>query len=120
MGSVEMDLYRFKKLDFQLMRILQLIDSLEAGGAERMAVNYANALVDDLGFSALVATRKEGALLVQIDSKVTYLFLNKKRQLDFGALWRLRSFVSQSRYRATCMSNRKTMFTIQYRTKARF
>ena len=26
------------------MRILQLIDSLEAGGAERMAVNYANAL----------------------------------------------------------------------------
>ncbi len=76
------------------MRILQLIDSLEAGGAERMAVNYANALVDTLGFSAIVATRKEGALLEQIDSKVTYLFLNKKRQLDFGALWRLRSFVS--------------------------
>lgn len=77
------------------MRILQLIDSLEAGGAERMAVNYANALVDTLGFSALVATRKEGALLEQIDSKVTYLFLHKKRQLDFGALWRLRSFVLQ-------------------------
>ncbi len=76
------------------MRILQLIDSLEAGGAERMAVNYANSLVDTLGFSALVATRKEGALLEQIDSKVTCLFLNKKRQLDFGALWRLRSFVS--------------------------
>nr|WP_315174643.1 glycosyltransferase [uncultured Flavobacterium sp.] len=75
------------------MRILQLIDSLEAGGAERMAVNYANALVDTLGFSALVTTRKEGALLEQIDSKVTYLFLNKKRQLDFGAFWRLRTFV---------------------------
>lgn len=77
------------------MRILQLIDSLEAGGAERMAVNYANALVDTLGFSALVATRKEGPLLGQMDSKVTYLFLNKKRQLDFGALLRLRSFVLQ-------------------------
>jgi glycosyltransferase involved in cell wall biosynthesis len=75
------------------MRILQLIDSLEAGGAERMAVNYANSLVDSLGFSALVATRKEGALLEQIDAKVTYLFLNKKSKLDFGALWRLRSFV---------------------------
>lgn len=75
------------------MRILQLIDSLEAGGAERMAVNYANALVDTLGFSALVATRKEGPLLELIDSKVTYLFLNKKSKLDFGALWRLRSFV---------------------------
>ncbi|TAF68813.1 MAG: glycosyltransferase [Flavobacterium sp.] len=77
------------------MRILQLIDSLEAGGAERMAVNYANSLVDTLGFSALVATRKEGVLLEQMDSKVTYLFLNKKSKLDFGALWRLRSFVLQ-------------------------
>jgi glycosyltransferase involved in cell wall biosynthesis len=77
------------------MRILQLIDSLEAGGAERMAVNYANALVNSQGFSALVATRKEGILLDQINSKVMYLFLNKKRKLDFGALWRLRSFVLQ-------------------------
>nr|WP_315152694.1 glycosyltransferase [uncultured Flavobacterium sp.] len=77
------------------MRILQLIDSLEAGGAERMALNYANALADILEFSALVATRKEGALLEQIDSKVTYLFLHKKMQLDFRALWRLRSFVLQ-------------------------
>jgi glycosyltransferase involved in cell wall biosynthesis len=75
------------------MRVLQLIDSLEAGGAERMAVSYANVLVDVIGFSALVATRKEGALLEQMDSKVTYLFLNKKSRLDFGALWRLRSFV---------------------------
>ncbi|MGL3001295.1 glycosyltransferase [Flavobacterium sp. RSSB_23] len=77
------------------MRILQLIDSLEAGGAERMAVNYANSLVDTLGFSALVATRKEGVLLEQMDSKVTYFFLNKKSKLDFRALWRLRSFVLQ-------------------------
>ena len=75
------------------MRVLQIIDSLEAGGAERMAVSYANVLVDVIGFSALVATRKEGALLEQMDSKVTYLFLNKKSRLDFGALWRLRSFV---------------------------
>jgi hypothetical protein len=26
------------------MRIVQVIDSLEVGGAERMAINYANAL----------------------------------------------------------------------------
>lgn len=77
------------------MRILQLIDSLEAGGAERMAINYANSLADTIEFSALVATRKEGTLLVQMDSKVVYLFLNKKRQLDWGAVWRLRSFVVQ-------------------------
>ena len=28
------------------MKVLQLIDSLEAGGAERMAVNIANIMVD--------------------------------------------------------------------------
>lgn len=68
------------------MRILQLIDSLEAGGAERMAVNYANALTDAIDFSGLVATRKEGPLLSQLGNKVSYLYLNKKAAVDFKAL----------------------------------
>jgi glycosyltransferase involved in cell wall biosynthesis len=79
------------------MRIIQIIDSLEAGGAERVAVNYANTLVNEIRFSGLVATRKEGALLNQIDPQVSYLFLNKKKQLDFGALFRLRSFVLKNK-----------------------
>jgi glycosyltransferase involved in cell wall biosynthesis len=79
------------------MRIIQIIDSLEAGGAERMAVNYANALAHTIEFSGLVATRKEGSLLNQIDYTVSYLFLNKKGQLDFGALFRLRSYVLKNR-----------------------
>lgn len=97
------------------MRILQLIDSLESGGAERMTVNYANALADTLGFSALVATRKEGSLLEQIDAKVTYLFLNKKRQLDFRALWRLRSFVLQ--YSITHVHAHSTSFFMAFLLK---
>lgn len=79
------------------MRIIQIIDSLEAGGAERVAVNYANTLVEAIEFSGLVATRKEGVLLNQINPKVSYLFLNKKQQLDFGALFRLRSFVLKNK-----------------------
>jgi glycosyltransferase involved in cell wall biosynthesis len=79
------------------MRIIQLIDSLEAGGAERMAVNYANVLVNKIEFSGLVATRKEGALLSQINPKVSYLFLNKKRKIDLRALFRLRTFVLKNR-----------------------
>jgi glycosyltransferase involved in cell wall biosynthesis len=79
------------------MRIIQIIDSLEAGGAERVAVNYANTLVDEIEFSGLVATRQEGPLLNQINPRVSYLFLNKKRQLDFGALFRLRSFVIKNK-----------------------
>ena len=75
------------------MRILQLIDSLEPGGAERMAVNYANALAGTIEFSALVATRKEGALKNQLASGVSYLFLNRKKTIDFNAIFRLRKFV---------------------------
>jgi glycosyltransferase involved in cell wall biosynthesis len=79
------------------MRILQIIDSLEAGGAERMAVNYANALADTITFSGLVATRKEGALLNQISNKVSYLYLNKKGTIDLKALFRLRKFVTENK-----------------------
>ena len=59
------------------LRIVQLIDSLEPGGAERMAVNYANSLATVIPFSALITTRKEGALKKQLSPKVSYLFLNK-------------------------------------------
>ena len=79
------------------MRIVQIIDSLETGGAERMAVNYANALAKEIEFSGLATTRKEGPLLHQINSNVSYLFLKKKRQLDFAALFRLRSFVLKNK-----------------------
>lgn len=79
------------------MRILQLIDSLEAGGAERMAVNYANALADEIAFSGLVATRKEGSLVRQLDEKVAYLFLNRKHTFDVAALFRLRKFVKENK-----------------------
>lgn len=79
------------------MRILQIIDTLEAGGAERMAVNYANALSETIDFSGLVATRKEGALLNQVVNKVSYLYLNKNSVIDMKALFKLRKFVIQNK-----------------------
>ena len=79
------------------MRIIQIIDSLEAGGAERMAVNYANALSTKVAFSGLVATRKEGVLHHQINSNVSYLFLNKKKAIDFSAIFKLHSFVVENK-----------------------
>ena len=79
------------------MRIIQIIDSLEAGGAERMAVNYANALANEINFSGLVVTRKEGPLLGQINDKVSYLFLNKKRSIDLKAIFKLRKFVIENK-----------------------
>jgi len=78
------------------MRIVQIIDSLETGGAERMAVNYANALSEKIEFSGLIASRKEGLLLNQIDKNVSYLFLKKKKKIDFGAVFRLRNYLKNN------------------------
>ena len=77
------------------MRILQLIDSLDTGGAERVAVNYANALQDHIEFSALAVTRKEGALKELLYDEVPYLFLNRTKTVDIAALLRLRRFIRE-------------------------
>lgn len=79
------------------VRIVQLIDSLEPGGAERMAVNYANALARKISFSGLVVTRKEGGLKEFINQEVVYLFLNKKGNFDFKALFSFRKYCIQNR-----------------------
>lgn len=79
------------------MRIIQIIDSLEAGGAERMAVNYANALAEQIDFSGLVVTRKEGSLWSHLDTKADYLFLNKKSSFDLIAVFALRRYVLENK-----------------------
>lgn len=79
------------------MRVLQLIDSLEAGGAERMAVNYANSLSRHIAFSGLVATRNEGVLKEQLESGVSYLFLDRKKKIDIRAIIQLRHFVKRNK-----------------------
>ncbi|SEO48773.1 Glycosyltransferase involved in cell wall bisynthesis [Flavobacterium sp. CF108] len=79
------------------MRVVQIIDSLEAGGAERMAVNYANALSGKIKFSGLIATRKQGQLVKQINGKVSYLFLNKKKAIDIKSTFRLRKYIKSNK-----------------------
>ena len=75
------------------MRVLQLIDSLETGGAERVAVNLANAMVSEIDESFLCATRKEGLLKKSLISDVGYLFLNKQKTIDLKAIKSLSTFV---------------------------
>src|SRR6478672_7847558 len=79
------------------MRILQLIDSLEIGGAEKMAVNFANALNETIDFSAIAVTRKEGKLFESIDNKANYLFLNRKKTFDFKAVSTLKSYCKKNK-----------------------
>ncbi|KAF2081193.1 glycosyltransferase family 4 protein [Flavobacterium sharifuzzamanii] len=79
------------------MRVVQIIDSLEPGGAERMAVNYANALSKKIEFSGLVSTRKEGPLLEQIDKGVSFLFLRKNRKIDFRSVLKLQKYIKKNK-----------------------
>jgi len=75
------------------MRVLQLIDSLRPGGAERMAINLANSLVGKLEASFLCCTRLEGEFKNEILPEVEYLFLNKKNSWDIKAFSKLRRYL---------------------------
>ena len=75
--------------------VLHLIDSLEAGGAERMAVNIANLLPRDRFQSHLCVTRRGGLLERAVAAHVAMLRLGRRRTLDFSALMRLRAYIKQ-------------------------
>ncbi|SKB60466.1 Glycosyltransferase involved in cell wall bisynthesis [Salegentibacter holothuriorum] len=77
------------------LRVLQLIDTLKPGGAERMAVNLANSLVAEKETSYLCCTRDEGLLKKELGEGVGYLFLNKKNSLDLQAFLKLKGFLKK-------------------------
>ncbi|OEK08862.1 glycosyltransferase [Flavivirga aquatica] len=77
------------------MRVLQLIDSLEAGGAERVSVNLANALVSNVDRSFLCTSRKEGVLKESLKQEVGYIFLDRKKTIDINAIRKLKTYIKQ-------------------------
>ncbi|MAL59263.1 MAG: glycosyltransferase [Flavobacteriaceae bacterium] len=79
------------------MKVLQLIDSLEAGGAERVAVNTANILLGLIEKSYLCVTRLEGPLKKEIDAQVEYLFVNKQTTFDTKAFKQLLIFIKKEK-----------------------
>lgn len=79
------------------MRILQLIDTLHPGGAERMALNYFHALKDHSIQSFMVVTREMGLLGEDISNESGVYFLKKKNMFDVAALWRLKNILSQNK-----------------------
>ncbi|MFK8110713.1 MAG: glycosyltransferase family 4 protein [Rubripirellula sp.] len=75
------------------LKVLQLVDTLDMGGTERVAVNLANQL-DQLGHqSYLCTTRRDGPLSSMISPKVNRLSLSRRRTIDWKAIKRLRCFV---------------------------
>ncbi len=78
------------------MKVLQLIDSLQPGGAERMAVTLANELHEHGFDSFLCVSRDEGLLKDSINSDVNYIFLRKKSSMDIAGFRRLTKAVKKN------------------------
>lgn len=76
--------------------ILHLVDTLDPGGAERVAVNLVNHLSRERFRPFLATTRREGPLASEIRPDVGRLALNRTRALDPGALRRLLAFVREN------------------------
>ncbi|MFV7236111.1 glycosyltransferase [Flavobacterium sp. ZB4R12] len=70
-------------------KILQIVDSLDIGGTERMSVNIYNTLTSYNIPNYLVVSRKVGPLYNFIKKKNNVLFLNKRSVLDFFAFFKL-------------------------------
>jgi glycosyltransferase involved in cell wall biosynthesis len=76
--------------------ILHLVDTLESGGTERVAVSLVNHLSRERFRPFLATTRREGTLASEVLPDVGRLALNRSRTLDLRALRRLVRFVREN------------------------
>lgn len=76
------------------IRVLQIVDTLDSGGMERVAVNVANTLRRDRFEFALCTTRRDGALASLVAPDVKRLRLDRRVRFDPGAIRRLGSFIT--------------------------
>lgn len=79
--------------------VMQLIDTLDAGGAERVAVNLANLLPREHYRSYLCTTRREGLLAGLIAPDVDRLRLERRRRFDVNGLRQLVAFIRANQVR---------------------
>jgi glycosyltransferase involved in cell wall biosynthesis len=78
------------------MNVLQLIDSLAPGGAERMAVNLANALFQKGFRSHIMATRCGGSLEQMVIAPLSVVILKKGHTLDLRALSKAVAYIKSN------------------------
>lgn len=75
------------------IRVLHLIDTLDVGGAERVAVNLVNILPRERYLTHLCTTRRDGPLETLLASDVKKLRLERKHRFSLRALQQLVSFI---------------------------
>lgn len=77
----------------QNFSVTQVVDSLQAGGAERVAVDTANELAKLGHRSYLCATRSSGSLRNALSTEVLFHCLERASTLDWKGIVRFRSFI---------------------------
>src|ERR1700683_2659248 len=80
----------------QRMEIMHIIDTLEAAGAGRGAVNIGNSLPRDKFAPHLCTTRADGPLAALVAPDVNRLRLQRASRFDFGAIVRLRDYIQSN------------------------
>jgi glycosyltransferase involved in cell wall biosynthesis len=76
-----------------LVGVMHVIDSLEIGGAERVAVNLVRALPRDRYAPFLCTTHQGGPLASLLPPDVTTLYLHRRSRIDVAAVARMASFI---------------------------
>ncbi|MDI1323118.1 MAG: glycosyltransferase family 4 protein [Algoriphagus sp.] len=77
------------------IRILQLIDTLDPGGAERMAVNLANSFQERGVENLLVVSRSQGDLGKLVENQNSVRLLGKKKTVDQKAFRKLLNLIDE-------------------------
>lgn len=80
------------------MRIVSFVDSLELGGAEKMALSISNMLSEDMDLIGLVSLRGRGPLENKINSQIKYLPLGKRSVIDIVSFYRLYRFIRKNNF----------------------
>jgi len=75
--------------------VLHVVDSLDLGGTEKVAVNLVNHIPPDRYRPYLCSTRRAGPLTSAVRKGVRYLDLERQSRFDLAALRRLRRFIHQ-------------------------
>jgi glycosyltransferase involved in cell wall biosynthesis len=75
--------------------VMHITDTLDAGGAERVAVNLANLLPREQFAAHLCTTRRDGVLADALASDVGRLRLGRRRRFDGAAIRRLIAYVRE-------------------------
>jgi glycosyltransferase involved in cell wall biosynthesis len=75
--------------------VIQVVDSLQVGGLESVAVNLANRLSERGVRSYLCTTRLDGPLAVRLSSGVEHLSLHRRGLVDPAALGRMIRFIRE-------------------------